>query len=461
MKKISAFLFAALLASYTFAMGVVPAMTPSPQSTDSNYWWCLKHNGKLNEIKERGGDVQVAFYGDSITELWEWEDRGKAIWEEQFVKGPYKGICFGYSADCTQNLMWRLDNGEMDGLDPKVVVVQIGTNNSWLHPEYPAADTILAISAILQQIRNKFSDAKIILCPIPPCGELPDDPRRIKNAVVNKEIKKMADGNDIVWLDWSYPLLKADGKVDQTLFYDFVHPTKEGYEKWFQALKPLLDEFLTPRKEPEAVTPESKLNEEWWRKRLFEHRVKICANTNNYFDLVLCGDSITHGWEGWGKPVFEEYFSNYKTLNLGYGGDKTQHLLWRVQNGELDGYKAKVVAIMIGTNNVEDPAEDVAAGIKACLDVIREKQPEAKLLLMPIFPRDKAPTNERRVKNGRVNEIIKNYADGEKIIWLDFNKQLMQEDGTLSEEVFPDLLHPNEKGYRVWAEALKPFIENN
>lgn len=461
MKKAIAFIFALLLTSLTFAMGVIPAMTPAPQSTDSNYWWCAKHYGKLNEIKERGGDALVAFYGDSITELWEWQDRGKAIWEEQFVKGPYKGICFGYSADCTQHLMWRLDNGEMDGIDPKVVVVQIGTNNSWLHPEYPAADTILAISAILQQIRNKFSDAKIILCPIPPCGELPEDARRIKNAVVNKEIKKMADGNDIVWLDWSYPLLKADGKVDQTLFYDFVHPTKEGYEKWFQALKPLLDEFLTPRKEPEAVTPESKLNEEWWRKRLFEHRVKICANTNKYFDLVLCGDSITHGWEGWGKSVFEEYFSNYQTLNLGYGGDRTQHLLWRLQNGELDGYKAKVVAIMIGTNNVEDPAEDVAAGIKASLDAIREKQPEAKVLLMPIFPRDKTPTNERRVKNEKVNEIIKTFADGEKIVWLDFNKKLTEEDGTLSETVFPDLLHPNEKGYRVWAEELKPFIENN
>ena len=460
MKKISAFIFAVILTSYTFGMGVIPAMTPAPQSTDSNYWWCAKHYGKLNEIKERG-DALVAFYGDSITELWEWQDRGKALWDEQFVNGPYKGICFGYSGDCTQHLMWRLDNGEMEGLHPKVVVLQIGTNNSWLHPEYPAADTILAISAILQQIRNKFSDAKIIMCPIPPCGELPDDPRRIKNAVVNKEIKKMADGRDIIWLDWSHPLLKPDGKVDQTLFYDFVHPTKEGYEKWFQVLKPLLDEFLAPKKEPETVTPESKFDEEWWRKRLFEHRVSICANTNEYFDLVLCGDSITHNWEGWGKPVFEEYFSNYKTLNLGYGGDKTQHLLWRLQNGELDGYKAKLVAVMIGTNNVEDPAEDVAAGIKASLDVIREKQPEAKILLMPIFPRDKQPTNERRVKNEKVNEMIKNYADGEKIVWLDFNKQLMQEDGTLSEEVFPDLLHPNEKGYRVWAEAVKPFIENN
>jgi beta-glucosidase len=79
---------------------------------------------------------------------------------------------------------------------------------------------------------------------------------------------------------------------------------------------------------------------------------------------------------------------------------------------------------------------------------------------MPIFPRDKEPTNERRVKNGRVNEIIKKYADGEKIVWLDFNDKLMEEDGTLSESVFPDFLHPNEIGYRVWAEAVKPFCEN-
>ena len=461
MKKLSAFIFTLLTASLTFAMGAMPAVTPAPQSTDSNYWWCVKREAKLKEVKEKS-DSLVVFYGDSITELWEWEDRGKEIWDANFVNGPYKGLCLGYSADCTENLLYRLENGEMEGLDPKVVVLQIGTNNSWLHPEYPAADTIFAITDILQKIRNGFPKAKVIMCPIPPCGELPDDPRRIKNNIVNKEIAKFTDGREVFWLDWSYPLLKSDGKVDQALFYDFVHPTKEGYEKWFQALKPLLDEFLVPEKEkaPEAITPAAKLEEEWWRKRLFDHRVKICASTNKFFDLVLCGDSITHNWEGWGKPVFEEYFSGIQTLNCGYGGDKTQHLLWRLQNGELDGYKAKNVAVMIGTNNVEDPAEDVAAGIKACLDVIKEKQPEAKILLMPIFPRDRESTNGRRVKNGHVNEIIKKYADGEKVVWLDFNEKLMEEDGTLSESVFPDFLHPNEKGYRVWAEAVKPFIEN-
>jgi len=454
--------FLALLLSALSYAETLPALLPAPQSTDSNYWWNVKRAAKLKEVKEKSGSL-VVFYGDSITELWEWQDRGKDLWIKNFVEGPYKGLCLGYSADCTQHLLFRLENGETEGLDPKVVVLQIGTNNSWLHPEYPAADTVLAVSAILGKIQESFPDAKVILCPVPPCGELPEDPRRLKNAVVNAEIEKFADGKEVFWLDWSSPLLLPDGKVDKQLFYDFVHPTKEGYERWFKALKPLLDEFLgfNLPGAPEAVVPASKMEVPWWRQRLLKHRETIMSEEDGSFDAVLCGDSITHFWEQAGKDVWKENFGDLKTLNLGYSGDRTQHLLWRLKNGELDGYKAGNVILMIGTNNTEDPPEDVAAGIKAALAVIREKQPEARVILMPIFPRDETKDSHRRLKNEKVNEMIKEYADGQSVVWLDINAGLSEPNGDLSPKMFPDLLHPSEAGYRVWAESLRPYLKKS
>ena len=174
-------------------------------------------------------------------------------------------------------------------------------------------------------------------------------------------------------------------------------------------------------------------------------------------DLLFLGDSITAGWNGQ-KQIWDEHFGKYKPANFGIGGDRTQHVLWRIENGELEPpMKPKTIVLMIGTNNsASDPAEKIAAGIEKIVTTARQKT-GAKVLLLAVFPRGE--TEEKAAKQRRVikevNERIKKLDDGGKTVrYLDIGEKFMNADGTISQEIMRDYLHLTEKGYQIWAEAL-------
>ncbi|MGD0090818.1 MAG: GDSL-type esterase/lipase family protein [Planctomycetota bacterium] len=179
---------------------------------------------------------------------------------------------------------------------------------------------------------------------------------------------------------------------------------------------------------------------------------------NGNINLVFVGDSITDGWRGGGKTVWHKYFEQYRALNLGIGGDRTEHVLWRMQNGELEGYKARLFVIMIGTNNGNNSAGDVAEGITAIVKEIQTKQPQAKILLLDIFPRGEKP-NPAREKNEEVNKIVAKLDDGKMLKYLDIGDKFLTADKTLTKEIMPDALHPNLKGYEIWAQAILPTVK--
>ncbi len=177
-------------------------------------------------------------------------------------------------------------------------------------------------------------------------------------------------------------------------------------------------------------------------------------------ELVFLGDSITAGWGGNGKDVWAKAFGPYKPLNLGIGGDRTQHVLWRIENGELDGFKAKAAVVMIGTNNSgTDPADGIAKGVTRIIETIRVKQPQAKILLLAVFPRgEKASPNPAREKLKQVNETIAKLDDGKQVFFLDIGARFMQPDGSLTKEIMPDFLHLSPAGYQIWADAIGPKL---
>lgn len=175
--------------------------------------------------------------------------------------------------------------------------------------------------------------------------------------------------------------------------------------------------------------------------------------------LVFLGDSITAGWNG-KKEIWDKAFGAYKPANFGIGGDRTQHVLWRITHGELDGIKPKAVVLMIGTNNSgSDPAEGIAKGVTAIVETIRAKQPQAKILLLAVFPRGEKPSpNPGREKLAKVNEIIAKLHDGQNIHFLDIGAKFLQPDGSISKEIMPDFLHLSAAGYQIWADAISPKL---
>jgi lysophospholipase L1-like esterase len=176
-------------------------------------------------------------------------------------------------------------------------------------------------------------------------------------------------------------------------------------------------------------------------------------------DFLLLGDSITDGWRGRGKKIYAEKFEPLKAANFGIGGDRTQHVLWRLRNGELEGITPKLVMLMIGTNNGGDSAEDVAAGITAIVKEIHGKSPTTKVLLLGIFPRGEKP-NPGREKNDKVNAIVAKLDDGGKTVkYLDIGAKFLGADGVISKDIMPDFLHLSEQGYQIWADAVLPSIQ--
>ncbi|MFH7042435.1 glycoside hydrolase N-terminal domain-containing protein [Paucibacter sp. JuS9] len=228
--------------------------------------------------------------------------------------------------------------------------------------------------------------------------------------------------------------------------------------------KPTMD---CPDYRTQSVTPET-LNQvwsvDWWLPR---HEQKLAENARRKAagersELVFVGDSITQGWEDVGLPVWNEYFKRYNAVDLGFGGDKTENVLWRLQHGELDGLDPKVAVLMIGTNNTGDRQEDprtTAAGIRKIIGELRQRLPNTRVLLLAVFPRDEKADGALRAINNGINALIAGFADGDKVHFLNIEKALMNADGTLSADVMPDWLHLSEKGYRLWAISMQPTLD--
>lgn len=173
-------------------------------------------------------------------------------------------------------------------------------------------------------------------------------------------------------------------------------------------------------------------------------------------DLIFIGDSITQGWEGKGKKVWEQFYGKRNAVNLGIGGDRTQHVIWRLDHGNVKDISPKAAVIMIGTNNSgSNTSEQIADGVEAIVKQLRTKLPETKILLLGIFPRGENRDDRRRQVNEGANQRFARLHDGEHVHFLDIGQKFLQDDGTLTREIMPDLLHLSEKGYTIWAEAIE------
>jgi lysophospholipase L1-like esterase len=209
-----------------------------------------------------------------------------------------------------------------------------------------------------------------------------------------------------------------------------------------------------------AVTPVQQTVEwavKWWGPR---HDAVNERLAEGHVDVLFIGDSITHGWENAGQRIWDRYYGPRQAVNMGFGGDRTQHVLWRLDHSEFAGLSPKLAIIMIGTNNsngTDNTPEEIADGIIAICQRLRTRLPETKILLLAIFPRNPGPDPQRQ-KNAEASRLAARIADGKMIHYLDINKSFLTDDGMLSKEIMPDYLHPNGIGYQMWAEAIEPKV---
>jgi len=179
--------------------------------------------------------------------------------------------------------------------------------------------------------------------------------------------------------------------------------------------------------------------------------------------VLFLGDSITEGWNARGKEVWTKTYGKEDPANFGISGDKTEHVLWRIDNGELNGINPKVLVLMIGTNNIGYPAEDIAKADVKIISEIHAKLPDTKVLVLGIFPRGADPKDPKvagmRDKIKQVNQVLAKLDDGSKTRYLDIGDKFLTPDRMLTKEIMPDALHPNAKGYQIWADAMQPLLD--
>jgi lysophospholipase L1-like esterase len=212
--------------------------------------------------------------------------------------------------------------------------------------------------------------------------------------------------------------------------------------------------FLRRGVSPVPTTPAPQTEDGWYD----DHRALKERAAKGGVDLLFVGDSITEWWSH--EPeLWEEYYGRRRAANFGIAGDGTEHVLWRIDDGGLDGLSPRVVVLLIGTNNISyDTPEAVASGVAAVVVRLRRKLPQAQILLLGLFPRAPSPRHPLRLRLNGVNERIARLDDGKNVHYLDIGRTFLDSDGRLSSSIMPDYLHLSREGYRRWAEAIEPTL---
>ena len=208
-----------------------------PVAKDAN-WWTKRHNEKVREAG--AGDVGMIMIGDSLVH--NFEKRGRQLWYLYF--GRYQPLNLGFNADLTEHALWRLQNGELDGISPRLAIIMIGTNNGGLRRDAPQ-NTVAGIAAIINEIRIQLPDTKVLLLGVFPRGALRKHPLRKLNAKVNQVLPELAEEPAVRFLDISDIFLDNKGRLHRNIMYDFLHPTVAGYQLWAEAISPTVLEMMT------------------------------------------------------------------------------------------------------------------------------------------------------------------------------------------------------------------------
>jgi beta-glucosidase len=218
--------------------------------------------------------------------------------------------------------------------------------------------------------------------------------------------------------------------------------------------------FVAGARAHSAVEPAPR-GDEWWQKRHASFNQRV-AEVGDKAQVIFIGDSITQGWEGEGKDVWATYYAPRNAVNLGIGGDRTQHVLWRLDNGNLTGLKPKAAVVMIGTNNSngdDNSVEQIAEGVTTIVKKLGEELPGTKVILLAVFPRGEN-ANAQRGKVLQVNQILQKLGNNQDVFFVDFGHKYVTAEGLIPRSLMPDYLHLSPEAYGIWADSIEGLLSH-
>ena len=414
--------------------------------------------------------TRVACVGDSITCGAGVMNREKNCYPavlQRLLGTSHEVRNFGVSARTMLNAgdqPYQKEQAFRDALafEPHIVLIKLGTNDSkpqnWAHKGDFKRDTL----QLLDAFATLPSKPRIfVVLPVPAFpGNWGISEEVIRDEVVPL-LREAAKERSLPVIDLHTPFLERAVR-----FPDKVHPDAKGAEGMAYLIHNAITVPAGSRNTAiiPAVNPGPALwgGYDW----LARHQTDCELAQRGEAELICIGDSITHGFggeprldQGAGEPVWREKLERWKPINMGFSGDKTEHVLWRLAHRAVDGAKPKAAMVMIGTNNLQSNTPDeIAEGVGAILRTLREKLPHTRVLLLAIFPRGERPSDLLRIKAGEVNRRLARLGDGRQVVFKDIGPVFLDASGVLSREIMPDFLHPNERGYRLWADAVVPLL---
>lgn len=421
--------------------------------------WGDTHRALVKEAEDNADDIQIVLLGDSITYRWK-AGAGKDVCAERYA--PHGVINLGISADGIQHVIWRLENGEMAPLDPKMVLLLIGTNN--LHA-YTAEEIAYGVWKIVDMIRSEHSDTRVLVEAIfprsRPAGRM-DEIRQI-----NKYLAKLDDGKMVKFIDFGEVFLNPDGSLNETWFTDGLHPEKEpAFVAWADSIQPIVDEWLVtppvanvPPPPAPVPTPKSlKIIEPASRNDYLYKFNRFCEGTKRTDGhLLFLGDATMSRWTHFYKEVYGPEYTQYNPSFGAMWGNRTENILWQLENMPAGNIDPKLVLLQLQENLTEGSTapEDVAAGVEAIIAKIHNLYPKANILIESALP-------EVRGKRVFVPESVTTYnamlesiaQQDPQVYYLDLVAHFKDMDAIH----VPNRFKSTEEAYREWAEYQRDIV---
>lgn len=437
---------------------------------------------------------RVLFQGDSITDM----NRGRTD-DPNHILGhsyaflvaaraaslhPERNVTFinrGVSGNKVTDLQARWKTDTLD-LKPDVLSILVGIND--LNQGVTPADFEANYDKLLTETRAALPNAKLVLCE--PFG-LPTGKRKdiwpdysAKLAEFQKKVAQLAFKHraTLVYLQHEFDQACDRAPADHWI-WDGVHPTYAGQQlladAWTRTVnKALVDPLYDPARNS-AIDPQVNFERDsydWLHRHADEldAQAKMIKDHDGKLDVVMIGDSITHFWGGEpkanqsnGPDAWADTFKGLRVLNLGFGWDRTQNVLWRLNHGEFQGLTPKSIVLNIGTNNLvgdptarENTPAEVAVGIQAVIEALHRRSPSSKIFVMAVFPRGFEKGNDLDRRITQLNQILKTAIAGQpQVTLLDIGNKLRQLDGSISNKILFDGTHPTNAGYQIWGNSLR------